>query len=319
MGSAPLARTEEHVMTPRKTMIRAAVGALFVLAVAALGLPWSSAQGPTTFNEREVKTSGTLQDDPKSDVWTLDFRFKDPRLIKVNIPGRGNRICWYMWYQVINRTKEPRTFYPEFELVTLDFPGTYVDDMLTTVEDAIKKIEDPTGYQEIKNSTTISANPIPVSLAPDKAFPKAVTGVAIWDGTAADPKERDPKKRDLSDSQRFSVFVGGLSNGLVLVDPLTKGKADQPVIRRKTLQLNFKRVGDRFNLDARDITFEAPYEWIYRPSRLGRPKEAKDGKEGKDAKDAKGDVLLWPAVAPLADIREYQLQPTLYRGEHHGS
>jgi len=36
----------------------------------------------------------------------LDFRFKAPRLLTVDIPGRGRKICWYMWYQVVNRTGE---------------------------------------------------------------------------------------------------------------------------------------------------------------------------------------------------------------------
>jgi hypothetical protein len=244
------------------------IGIGLLLANVVLVLRSAPAQVPNTFNEREVKTSGSLNDDPKSDTWTLDFRFKDPRLIKVHIPGRGTRICWYLWFQVINRSKEPRTFIPEFELVTLDYPGTFADETLPSVEEAIRKIEDPTGYQNIKSTVTISANPIPVSPPADKGFPKAVTGVAIWDGTPTDPKARGEKTRDLSDSQRFSIFVGGLSNAFVKVDPLNKGKIDQPVVRRKTLQLNFKRAGDRYSLDSRDITFEAPAEWIYRSARL---------------------------------------------------
>src|SRR5690349_15467535 len=97
---------------------RARRGGLALLAMAILALPLgvSSGQGPYTFNEREVRSKPSALD--KADVWTLDFRFKDPRLIKVNVPGRGNRIFWYLWYQVINRTGEPRTFYPDFELVT---------------------------------------------------------------------------------------------------------------------------------------------------------------------------------------------------------
>jgi hypothetical protein len=286
-------------------------GAVFVLLTAALAsMQILDAQGPGTFNEREVKGGGSLNDDPKSDVWTLDFRFKDPRLIKVNIPGRGTRICWYLWFQVINRSKEPRTFRPEFELVTLDYPGVYADETLTTVEDAIRKIEDPTGYQEIKNTVTIQANPIPVSLAPDKAFPKAVTGVAIWDGTSADPKARSDKTRDLSDSQRFSIFVGGLSNAFVKVDPLSKGNA-APVIRRKTLQLNFKRVGDRYNLDSRDIAFEPPAEWVYRASQLPQVKMPEQKMPGQDPKTG---TLLWP-------VREIEnnFQPAFHRGNVNGS
>jgi hypothetical protein len=269
------------VMTVKKTVTRSFFALGAALLATSLTLQFSPAQGPSTFNEREVKASGSFNDDPKSDVWTLDFRFKDPRLIKVNVPGRGTRICWYLWYQVINRTKEPHSFYPEFQLVTLDHPGVYVDEPLTTVEDAIKKLLDPTGYQEIKNSVTISLNPIPVSLPPDKGFPKAVTGVAIWDGTPADPKQRDEKIHDLSDSQRFSIFVGGLSNGWVQVDPLAKGKVEAPIIRRKTLQLNFKRSGDRWSLDSREITFDPPAEWLYRASALPRPKAPEQPKGDK--------------------------------------
>jgi hypothetical protein len=293
------------VMSARSMLIYSA--SAFCLALCAA----VAAQGPQTFNEREVKSSGSLNDDPKSDIWTLDFRFKDPRLIKVNIPGRGTRICWYLWCQVINRSKEPRTFRPEFELVTLDYPGVYADETLTTVEEAIRKIEDPTGYQEIKNTVTVQANPIPVSLAPDKAFPKAITLVAIWDGTAADPKARGDKTRDLSDSQRFSIFIGGLSNAFVKVDPLVKGNAGQPVIRRKTLQLNFKRSGDRYSLDSRDITFEAPAEWVYRTSRL--PQLQMPPGLVPPAKDAKSSLL-----GPLPE-QEHHLQLVIHRGDVNGS
>lgn len=213
-----------------------------------------------TFNEREVKSEVSALD--KADVWALDFRFKDPRLIKANYPGRGTRIFWYFWYQVINRTGEPRVFVPQMELVTLDNPGIYKDEDLPAVVDAIKRIEDPTGYQDIKNSVTISSNPVPVSKPVDQAFPRAVTGVAVWDASPADLKKRDADHKDLMDCTRFSIFVRGLSNGFVTVDPIAPG---QPAItRHKTLQLNFRRQGDRFSVDSRDISFVAPAEWIYR-------------------------------------------------------
>jgi len=275
---------------------------LTVLAVLALvlGLHLTWAVGQTTYNEREVKSEPSALDDTKLDVWSLDFRFKDPRLIKVNVPARGTRICWYMWYQVVNRTKEPRTFIPDFELVTLDHPASYHDEVLPAVEDAIRKIEDPTGLQDIKNSVTIAARPIPISDAPGKGFPIAVTGVAIWDGTPAlDPEKpwkdnRPEGTRDISDSNRFSIFVSGLSNGWVLVDPVVKGKAEAPLIRRKTLQLNFKRVGDRYSMDAREITFVAPSEWIYRSARLRIPGLDADPGKGK----AKDQVGLNPFKLP---------------------
>ncbi len=237
--------------------------------LAGLILAVALAQAPCqfSFNEREVKSQTSALD--KADVWAFDFRFKDPRLIKVNYPGRGTRIFWYMWYQVINRTGEPRRFAPEFELVTLDNPGVYKDEVLPAVVEAIKRIEDPTGYQDIKNSVTISSAPIPVSKPADQAFPRAITGVAVWDASPADLKKRDGPNKDLMDCTRFSIFVRGLSNGFVTVDPIAEGQP--PVTRYKTLQLNFRRQGDRFSVDARDISFVPPAVWIYRAATRAAP------------------------------------------------
>src|SRR5262245_18820963 len=107
----------------------------FLVGLTAL-LGAAPAAAQVTFNEREVKSAPSKLD--KADVWSFDFRFKDPRLIKVNVPGRGTRICWYMWYQVINRTGTPKDFTPIFELVTLDSPAVYLDEVgLPTVEEAI--------------------------------------------------------------------------------------------------------------------------------------------------------------------------------------
>lgn len=235
------------------------------LAVA-LGLVAGPALAQLTFNEREVKSVPSKLD--KADVWSFDFRFKDPRLIKVNVPGRGTRICWYMWYQVINRTGEPKTFQPMFELVTLDSPAVYLDEVLPSVEEAIRRAEDPSGVHDIKNSVEIRRNKIPPSKPADEAYPRAVTGVAIWDGSASDAKGRNPNVKDLSDTTRFSIFVKGLSNGYVVVDPPAPGLP--PITRYKTLQLNFERQGERFSVDARDIKFKAPAEWIYRAASRSR-------------------------------------------------
>lgn len=238
------------------------IGGRLSLGALTLGLALVTAALAVNPNEREVKPQRNVQDTddinaPDSKVWVLDFKFKDPRLIKVDIPGRGQKICWYLWYQVINYTKEPRTFIPDFELVSYDknlTPTVHRDQILPRVQDAIRKIEDPTGYYDIKNSVTISANPIPVSRP--EATPKAVTGVAIWD--AVDP-----------DANRFSIFVAGLSNGWALTDPIPP--ETQSVVRRKTLQLNFRRVGDRHSQRSEDIKFVPPAQWIYRGAKLTVP------------------------------------------------
>jgi len=253
---------------------------MLFLALGVCALSFLSVHGQTGYNEREIKGQLSELDKKGEDappIWSFDFRFKDPRLIKVHVPGRGTRIYWYLWYQIVNRTGKAERFVPELDLVTLEYPNVYHDELSLTVQDAIKRVEDPTGYQDLRNSVSISTLPIPLT-KPD-AFPRAVTGVAIWDGTPADPAKRDPKVKDLSDANRFSIFVRGLSNGYVIVDPIIPG--DPPMTRYKTLQLNFRRVGDRNNLDARDITFVPPAEWVYRPGRHksnGKDAGAKAGK-----------------------------------------
>ena len=124
-------------------------------------------------NEREVKTAPSKAG--KSDVWTLDLRFKDPRILKAHIPGRGTRICWYLWYQVINRTEKAVRFQPIFELVTHDYPASYQDEILPTVEDAVRKLEDPNDYLKIKSTYAIGLNLIPVSKPPEEAFQRPAT------------------------------------------------------------------------------------------------------------------------------------------------
>jgi hypothetical protein len=205
---------------------------------------------------------------PDSKIWVLDFKFKDPRLIKVDVPGRGQKVCWYLWYQVINRTKEPHTFIPDFELVTHDKHTVHHDQVLPKVQDAIRQIEDPTGYLNIKNSVTIAAEPIPPSRP--NANPKAVTGVAIWDDV-------DP------DSNNYSIYVAGLSNGWSQTDnPL--GADKEPIVRRKTLELDFKRLGDRYNMFSEEIHFNGPYKWIYRASELSAAALTPAAPEDKDKK-----------------------------------
>ncbi len=244
-------------------------------------------------NERDVKPEANVQDfddidhdrKPDSKLWVLNFRFKDPRLITVDIPGRGRKLCWYMWYQVINYTKDPQTFIPDFELVTQDKEGTYHDQVLPSAQEAIRKVEDTTDLLKIKNSVTIAADPIPPSKKDGPV--RAVTGVAIWDD------------KDIAESNRYSIFVSGLSNGVALTDPIEPG--GKPVIRRKTLRLDFKRVGDQYYQDAREIHFMPPATWTYRAANLklaadGKKEEKKGEKPAPKGGDGKGQQN--PVIPP---------------------
>lgn len=259
-----------------------------VLAVLTVGV----AAAPAQFNEREVRRQINIEDksedvtSPDSKIWVMNFSFKDPRYVTVDIPGRGRKICLYLWYQVTNYTKEPRTFIPDFELVTLDKPGVFHDQILPKVQKAIVQIEDPLEHLKIKNSITIANEPIPVSKA--DAAPRSVTGVAIWDDVNPD-------------SNRFSIFVSGLSNGWSLAEIPPDNKQ---VVRRKTLQLNFKRLGDRYYQHSGEIQFVPPAEWVYRASGLTLPPsgapapKAAPAKEGASKTPAGRDAVL-PVKASL--------------------
>jgi hypothetical protein len=253
----------------------ALLGLVAVFGLALLCLAPAQSQEKAMYNIREVKSEPSKLD--ALGVWAVDIKFKDPRIITVKLPARGERICWYLWYQVINRspTKKPLEIAPYFELVTLDNPGIYRDEILITAEEAIKKIEDPINYDQIKNTVLISKFAIPFSKA--EAHPNEVTGVAIWDAGPADPKKRDPKFKELSDTTRFSIFIRGLSNGFVEVDAPAPGLP--PITQYKTLQLNFKRKGDAFSTDSRDIEFVPPAQWIYRSAARTISFDKKDDKK----------------------------------------
>lgn len=246
---------------------------LALLTALAVGLPLAVGQS-TNPNLREVKPQSNVQDPdelydkdgklkPDSKLWVLNFNFLPPRLITVDVPKRGRKVCWYLWYQVVNYTKEPHEFIPDFELVTQDQgkQELFHDQIMPTIENAIRKIEDPTGYYNIKNSVTITYDPIPPS-KPD-AFPRKTTGVAIW----VDDEGK------LGNTNSFSIFVTGLSNGY--------SEDDNGIRRRKTLQLNFKRTGDGIRQKSEEIQFEAPPQWIYRASSVSIPKKKDDKGDGK--------------------------------------
>jgi hypothetical protein len=231
---------------------------LALFGALALGLATTDVARAVNPNEREIKPAVNVLDKDDinsgdSKIWVLNFIFKDPRVITVDVPGRGRKVCWYLLYSVVNKTKEPRTFIPDFELVTQDKDTIHQDQILPTVQDAIRTLVDPSDFLKIKNSVTMASTPIPPSK--ENADPTRVNGVAIWDDV-------NPE------STHFYIYVSGLSNGWSVTDA-PDGKGD-PIVRRKTLRLEFSKVGDPALLDSRQIKFEGA-NWVYRGSKLKVP------------------------------------------------
>jgi hypothetical protein len=187
-----------------------------------------------------VPTADHPQD--KEGVWTLELRVRSMRTITVEVPGQGKKTYHYLRYEIVNNTGEARQAEPAFELVRQDWPGKYKEVMPPDVFKAIVKQEDPDGKLDLKDSAAIAKKAIPPSKK--DAAPTVVHGIAMWEGV-------DPTTR------RFSVYVVGLSNGMVKVVDDSKDSKKAEETRRKTLQLNFKADGEA-------IQFVAPPQWLYR-------------------------------------------------------
>jgi RNA polymerase sigma factor (sigma-70 family) len=243
--SAKVAALTEGVM---KAMLWAKlkVAAVMVLAasavVAGAGL---TALGPGSARATDGKADApqVRAPDDKAAVWMLDFKFKDPRLITVDLPGKGKKTVWYLSYTVANPTDEEHRFVPDFELTIPDKEVHHDWTPPVAVRDFIEQAEDPTGTAgrvHLKGSVTIAADPIPPA--------KSVSGVATWDDV-------DP------DLQHCCIYVYGLSNGWTA--------DDSGMVRRKTLELEFKRVGG-------DMQLIGSPQWLYIPSHGGKSERARD-------------------------------------------
>lgn len=252
--------------------------AMVLLFLPALALI-AHAQIAGSYNQRDVKRQINRED--RDDIWVLDFKFKDPRLITVDIPGRGRKVVWYLWYQLTNNTGQPHTPILDFELVTHDKPGVYHDQIFPKAQEAIQRIEGG----ELKNSVTMAQPLLP---SKPEAAPRVVTGVAMWDDVNPD-------------SNRYSIFISGLSNGVWYVDDVGGKLGGQQSVRRKTLQLNFKRLGDRYNMDSREIRFVGPAEWLYRASTLNVPAIGTPKKETEAPKQAGKPSALRPSRFQLME------------------
>ena len=197
-------------------------------------------------------------------TWTLHFRYKPPRYAVVKgFDKDGNPVdqpVWYMWFQVYNRSGEPVYCKPEFELVTRDLNTAHVDEPQPFIVEQLRKFEDPTagpgnpnGVLNLKGTIDISRRPIPPS-KPD-AFPKLVSGLAVW----TNMEQKAPG------TNRFSIYVTGLSNG---VAEEKVGANGPTLIKKKALRLDFFRPVDDRRPEAADVRPDdatGPAEtWVYR-------------------------------------------------------
>lgn len=268
---------------------------LGTVALAALAAPLVFAQDDRGRQPGERKVDPVALPLDKPGVWTLNFRYKTPRIMEVDgfdKTGKpAKQTVWYMWYQVYNRSGEPVYFTPEFELVTRDLNTSHLDEPQPYIFEQVKRFEDktiskakPNGELNLLTTIEISRRPVPPTL-PD-AFPRMVSGLAVW----TDMAERAPK------TNKFAVYVSGLSNGVAAeqIKPAQPGGPAVTLIKRKTLRLDFVRPTDDNRPGITDIRADdqtGPSEtWVYRvstqlkakPAAAAAPAEPKAAEPKKD-------------------------------------
>lgn len=215
-------------------------------------------------------------------VWTLHFAYMTPRIAVLDTPDKGKRTVWYMPYYVYNKTAQPRTIFPEFELVTKDPDGVVMsslDEPQPAVVDALRKIEDPLGKLDFQTSISISKLKIPVAKPDTYPQSQAVHGIAVWLDV---PAKANPNN--------FSVYVTGLSDGLAKKEYLAdKDKGETKVIvSKKTLRLDFRRpvahsTSRPDDIQKNDNNGLGAETWLYRESSIST-RRAKPGDAAKEEK-----------------------------------
>ncbi|QJW95785.1 hypothetical protein [Frigoriglobus tundricola] len=248
-----------HFRLDRRTFL----GAVVASAVGGSG----AASAQQKVGERKIDPLDLPLDKPG--VWTLNFRYKPPRIVTLDGIGKDGKpekkVVWYMWYQVYNlpkddRAAEPVTFLPEFELVTKDLNTTHLDEPQPHMIEQLNKLENPQNHPNLTLLSTIAISKRPIPPSKPDAIPRVVTGAAIW----TDMAEKAPR------TNKFSVYIVGLSNGQATEELRTGEK----LIKRKTLQINFVRPTDDNRpqiVDIRPDDSNAPAEqWIYRTTSVAK-------------------------------------------------
>lgn len=216
---------------------------------------WTPKHAPVTETLVELAKNREFQ----RNIWCLEFAFKPPRMIDVDVPLSGQRMqrkrVWYLVYRVRNtggrrtvidqddatkrtveKFTEPVRFVPHLVLESLEGLSeaegetayrSYLDRIVPSAVDAIRKREDPA--REILDSASMAAADIP---------PGAERwGVAVWEDV-------DPR------IDYFSISIRGLTNAVQWRPrPNATFAADRPPGSElehalESLRLDFWRPGD---------------------------------------------------------------------------
>jgi hypothetical protein len=155
------------------------------------------------------------------------------------------RAYWYIAYTVTNNSDKEQWFVPIFEMLTKE--GTVIRSDRNIPAKVFETIKGQEKKKYMEPYPQIAGE---LRLGEDQAR----DSVAIWPETS-------------TRMGQFSVFVGGLSGEIQKVQDSSgqdvKDPEGNPVILRKTLQLNFHIRGDEV-FPGEDKVDQNPKEWVMR-------------------------------------------------------
>jgi hypothetical protein len=200
--------------------------------------------------EQVLSPKLTLIEQQVPGMWNMEeFVFIQPRMITVDVPGKGKKLFWYMVYRIKNKGDGPRLFVPKFLLVD-DKGNAFLDRVNPKVQRAIQLREDP--LKPLENSVSVVGM---VKPSVEEGIDESVSGVAVWENV-------NPKLNS------FDILIEGLSNGFKELkdaqtnEPVVDPATGKPKSQRKTLVLKFARPGDEYHQNEREVRYLG-HEWIY--------------------------------------------------------
>ena len=178
-------------------------------------------------------------------TWELKVKHSAPKRIVIDLPGQAPQAFWYMTYTVTNNTDQARSFLPNFEMLTND--GKVIRSDRGIPYKVFTEIKAREKAKYLEHFTQIGGE---IRIGQDESK----DGVAIW-------KEPAPEMGT------FSIFLTGLSGETAtLKDAEGKDVKDakgQPIILRKTLQMNYFVRGDEV-YPGQDEVNTRPEAWVMR-------------------------------------------------------
>lgn len=248
----------------------------------------SVAKADMAWTPKQASQNSTLMEQSKGrdfafDTWCLEFAFKMPRLIEVQVPAIDTtgapflkrKQCWYLIYRVKNvgwrRTlvqaddkaevsietfEKPIRFMPHFVLESMEGLSedegltsyrAYLDRLVPTAMSEIRKREDPA--RRFLDSAAMAEQEL--------AHNEEQWGVAIWEDVD-------------SRIDYFSIYVKGLTNAIdwkALENPQLDDPDSLSTQTLKSLRLDFWRPGDNQDEDEEEMSIG--YVGLFERTSLG--------------------------------------------------